>query len=188
MLSRYRPSLGMARFSTPLLCLLLLAGCEGCGDEAEQNGPATGGSGGGEGTTGEEAPESNVPVDPGPAPELGLAVEPGRDGATSLIVDNRGEEPVRLATALSLERQDGEAFTAVEGIGGLALRFDCTTPPEECVTLIPGAALHPPPWSGDLGDAQCDCERCADAPTGTYRFVVTTCGGGHRVQSPAFER
>jgi hypothetical protein len=34
-----------------------------------------------------------------------------------------------------------------------------------------------------IGDAQCMCERCVDAPAGAYRIVVTTCDGAHRAAS-----
>jgi hypothetical protein len=176
----------MGRFLTVIAIITLVSSCEGCGD-SNGTGGTTGGSGGQ--TSGEESGESNeVPVDPGPPPTLGLRVEPGDEGAQSLIVENRGNEPVELTTALVLERQDGDAFAAVEEIQGLALRYDCQSETPECITLVPGAALHPPPWTGDIGDAQCACERCTAAPEGTYRFVVTTCGGGHRVESPTFQR
>ncbi len=175
----------IGRVTTALLALALLSSCEGCGDSNDTSGTT---GGGGEQTSGEETEETGeVPVDPGPAPTLGLRVEPEGEGQ-KLIVENRGEEPVELASALVLEREEGDAFAAVEGISGLALRYDCESETPECVTLVPGAALHPPAWTGDIGDAQCACEECAEAPEGTYRFVVATCGGGHRVESPAFER
>jgi hypothetical protein len=176
----------MGRLTVMLALLTLLSGCEGCGDNTDTGG-TTGESG--EQTSGEEsAGGDEEPVDPGPPPTLGLRIEPADDSGQNLIVENRGDEPVELATALVLERRDGDAFTTVEEIQGVALRYDCESETPECITLVPGAALHPPPWTGDIGDAQCACERCAAAPEGTYRFVVTTCGGGHRVESPAFER
>ncbi|RLB46655.1 MAG: hypothetical protein DRJ42_27165 [Deltaproteobacteria bacterium] len=180
------------RMASVLLVVGLLAGCEGCGNDAP-----TATTGGGQGsstgteTTGgaaTETAEAPAEADPGAPPTLGLSVEPGFEGAASLIVENRGSEAVELSSALVLEREEDGAFAPVSGIAGLALRFDCVQEPPECLTLVPGAALHPPPWNGMLGDAQCVCTRCADAPTGTYRFVVTTCGGGHRVTSPAFTR
>ncbi len=173
------------------LLLGLLAGCEGCGNDAPEatTGGGQGSTTGTETTGGAETATEGAPAiaDPGAPPTLGLSVEPGFESATSLIVENRGSEPVELSSALVLEREEDGAFAPVSGIAGLALRFDCEPPPE-CLTLVPGAALHPPPWNGMLGDAQCICTRCADAPTGSYRFVVTTCGGGHRVTSPAFTR
>ncbi|MBW2461486.1 MAG: hypothetical protein JRH11_07555 [Deltaproteobacteria bacterium] len=172
--------------------LVLLAGCEGCGNDAATS--TTGSASTGTETTGGAATEteaasadSDLQAVPGAPPTLGLTVEPGFDGAASLVVENRGSEPVELSSTLVLEREEDGAFVPVSGIAGLALRFDCEPPPR-CLTLIPGAALHPPPWNGMLGDAQCICTRCGDAPTGTYRFVVATCGAGHRVTSPAFTR
>lgn len=169
-----------------LFTLALVSSCEGCGDESTSTGPTTG-PGSSEQTTGEEGETSETPADPGPPPTLGLRVEPDDDGQ-KLIVENRGDAPVELATALVVERQADDSFATVEEIQGVALRYDCESEVPECITLVPGAALHPPPWTGDIGDAQCACEECGPAPAGTYRFVVTTCGGGHRVPSPSFSR
>jgi hypothetical protein len=177
----------MRRGESWLSILLLLAGCEACGS-GSTNDPSAESARGSGGETTEEGTRGQSAADRGPAPTLGLSVEPARDGAANLIVENRGAEAVELSTGLVLERQDGTAWTTVDGIQGLALRFDCTQPVPECITLIPGAALHPPPWTGDIGDAQCACERCVDAPAGSYRFILSTCTGGHRVESPAFTR
>ncbi len=174
----------LSRISVIGLAALVLSSCEGCGDSADTGG-TTGSTS--EHSTGSESSGEVDEVDPGPPPTLGLRVEAEGDGQL-LVVENRGQEPVELATGLTLERREGDAFAAVDGIEGLALRYDCESETPECITLVPGAALHPPAWSGDIGHAQCECERCTAAPEGTYRFVVQTCGGGHRVESPEFAR
>jgi hypothetical protein len=111
----------------------------------------------------------------------GARAATGRD--VSFVVENHGRAEVSLRSEVAIERRDGEAWSAVDEIQSVSLRMDCQTAPPECVTLAPGAALHPPAWTGMIGDAQCMCERCVDAPAGAYRIVVTTCDGAHRAAS-----
>jgi hypothetical protein len=112
--------------------------------------------------------------------------EPQPGGAVDVIVENHGREPVELAATLEVEGQGPGGFAPVEGIAGLSLRRSCEEPGDACLSLVPGAELHPPAWLGTIGDAQCICTRCAPAPAGRYRFVVATCDGGHRVEGEAF--
>lgn len=181
------------RLAMTLLFVGLLAGCEGCGNDAPETDRTAASAAPGT-STGDEAVGEGEPAaapDPGPPPALGLTIEAGFEGASALVVENRGTSPVELSSALVLERQDeqdGDSFEPAGDVRGLALRFDCDEAPPECLALVPGAALHPPPWNGKVGEGQCGCTDCDPAPTGTYRFVVTTCGGGHRVESPAFTR
>lgn len=116
-------------------------------------------------------------LDPSPAPVLRFWAVKDDEGAT-LHVQNRGTETVRLRSAVALELKEGEAWSDVPV--ELALRMDCETPVDDCVSLAPGAELIPPAWNGKRGDAQCDCERCVDLP-GEVRFVVQSCAPeGHR--------
>ena len=102
------------------------------------------------------------------------------------MLESRGEERARFASAVIVERETDGAFAPVDGVE-LSLRASCETPAPECVTLVGGAELRPPPWRGQLGQAQCECERCADAPEGRYRFVIRSCSGAHRVEGQPFE-
>jgi len=104
----------------------------------------------------------------------------------AIVLENHGRETVRLTSAIAVEQQSGERWTAVEAATDLLLRPDCQATVAECIALAPGAALYPPPWRGQVGESQCACERCSSAPDGTYRFVVTSCGGAHRSESDAF--
>lgn len=133
----------------------------------------------------EEAPEP--PPDPGPRPTLRVVGEPERlDRQVAIRIENRGDAVAELATAIGLQRSQGEDW---EDVGAdLYLRDSCSAPvPEECVSLAPGGVLLPPAWRGELGDAQCDCERCTAADAGTYRFVIQTCNGGHTLEGEPFE-
>jgi hypothetical protein len=127
----------------------------------------------------EVAPDPVEPRPPaGPAPTLAVRAVRGRSGHVSIAIENRGTDVARLG-ALEVVR-DGETAAT------LALRDDCEHDAPECRELLPGGALHPPPWLGTIGDAQCACDRCADAEPGSYAIVVTTCDGAHRLSSPPF--
>ncbi|MEM7186720.1 MAG: hypothetical protein AAF466_08690, partial [Bacteroidota bacterium] len=84
-----------------------------------------------------------------------------------------------------VERGSGETFEAVGA--QLKLRDSCNDAVEDCLTLIGGAAYHPIDWSGDIGEGQCECDRCGRAPSGTYRIVVSSCNGAHQVRSGPFD-
>jgi hypothetical protein len=57
-----------------------------------------------------------------------------------------------------------------------------------CVTLAPGAQLRPVPWSGYTCYAQCPrpCKSNVYRPPGTFRLVLTVCGGGAQVMGTPF--
>ncbi len=156
-----------------ILCLVSLAGCEGCGGDehhVQAATPATepaSGSTGGEGTA-EGAGE------PGPPPEVAVRTEVDRYGRLTLAVENHGADAARLAPRVVVEERAGDGFRAVE-TASLPLSVDCDAAPPECVTLAPGAVLYP-----------CDCGGC-DAVRGTHRFAVRSCGGAHRVEGDAVD-
>ncbi len=112
--------------------------------------------------------------------------EAAEGGAVMVVVEVHGGV-ARLAKTIRVEREVDGRFEPLGSVAGLELRADCQTPAPECVEIVAGAELRPPPWLGTLGDAQCICTRCAPAPAGTYRFVLTSCDGRQRVESPAFE-
>lgn len=127
-------------------------------------------------------------LDPSPEPVLRFWAEAQDEGAT-LHVQNRGTEAVRLSSTVALEVKEGESWSDVPM--EFTLRMDCETPPEECITLAPGAEFIPPTWTGMRGDAQCDCERCVPQP-GEVRFVVKSCAPEgmrpHEVRSESLVR
>lgn len=130
---------------------------------------------------------SVAPSTPSGPPDCVVRGEPTL-GGVAISVENHGAHEVSLRAAVSVEqRGEGGAFTARAEEGSLALRADCTHEAERCVTLAPGGELRPPIWNGTWGDMQCDCDRCAPADPGTYRFVVVSCDGQHRVEGEPFE-
>jgi hypothetical protein len=57
-----------------------------------------------------------------------------------------------------------------------------------CVTLAPGAVLRPVPWNGYTCYGQCPrpCKSNVYRPPGTFRLVLTVCGGGAQVMGTPF--
>jgi hypothetical protein len=125
------------------------------------------------------------PTPTGEPPEVTFTVTPSHRGAFAMSLTNRGAGAVGLGRSVIVEREHGGAYEAVSA-AGLSLRPDCEHDAPDCVTLGPGAELLPPDWNGMAGDAQCVCTRCAPVEAGTYRLVVRTCDGGHRVESAPF--
>lgn len=176
---------GVRAPSTILLVALSMAGCGGGCSGAREAAPTgsaqvTEASG-----TGESEPPA-IEADPGPVPVLRVAGTLDRyDRSVDIRVENHGAEQIELRTVLALERQRGGAWEDVSA--SLTLRDSCQVEAADCVTLAPGAVYIPPPWTGQLGDAQCTCARCDRAPAGTYRLVVTSCSGAHTVEGEPIE-
>ena len=139
-----------------------------------------------EATPAPTTPEAAPVDDPGRPEGLVLRGTPGRAHSVSIALENRGSALVRLSSALGVERQDGEAFVPVS-TSGLTLRPDCDHEAPTCVDLAPGGALRPPEFLGTSGDAQCGCDECGPLDAGVYRFVATTCAGGHRIEGEPFD-
>jgi hypothetical protein len=141
-------------------------------------------------TAGAAAAEPVEPAEPEPpadAPlEIRLRAEAGEGRLVTAVVEVRGGR-ARLSRTLGVEHEVNGRFEDLASVAGLELRVDCQTPAPECVELVAGAELRPPPWLGTQGDAQCVCTRCGAAPAGRYRFVVRSCDGRQRVESPIFE-
>jgi hypothetical protein len=98
----------------------------------------------------------------------------GRSVGLRVVNDDPGDFPARLRAEVQVEREVGGRWERV-GTAGLRLRARCEDAASDCVTLERDTELVVVPWSGMLGDAQCECTRCAPAPAGRYRFVATTC-------------
>jgi hypothetical protein len=122
------------------------------------------------------------------APRISLRGLSGPEGHVAIVLENRGTETVRVAGALIVERRAGDgSWVPLDGTSDLGLRDDCERPVPDCRELAPGAALRPPPWLGTGRDAQCTCASCGPIEPATYRFVATTCGGGHRIEGEPFD-
>jgi len=132
-----------------------------------------------------DAPEeTEAPAPTDPTLEIRLRAE-SLDHSITPVVEVLGGT-ARLAKDIGVEREVNGHFVPVRGIASLELRNDCHSRAPDCVELVAGAELRPPPWTGMLGDAQCICTRCGPAPAGTYRFVIHTCDGRQHAESEPF--
>ncbi len=123
-----------------------------------------------------------------PAPEVTVRGEPFRGSRqVAIVVESRGKTPAHLAGALTIEREVHGHWAKVAHMGAMTLRTDCESKPPDCVTLVPGAELRPPPWLAVVGAAQCRCDGCARASAGRYRFVVQSCDQAHRIEGVPFD-
>jgi hypothetical protein len=172
-----------------LVTTLAFAGCgNGCSGSTEEAPAPSHGSTAQTEASGQESPPEMPPhaVDPGPPPELRVTGERARHGREVTIrIENRGAQ-TRVAGQLVLQRERDGTWATENGVQ-LDLRFSCHDEAPDCVTLAPGAVYLPPSWLGTIGDSQCLCERCVPAPSGTYRFLVTSCGGAHVIEGEPFD-
>lgn len=159
---------------------LLLAGCGGSRKPAEEPpGERAATSPAHAPQTAKTGPPGGPPAGPsakpptGPPPELRLALQREPEGRRGLVVSvqNRDMHPVKLDSALHLERAQGERFVPVEGEATLAA--DCGAPARSCLELAPGGELRPTPLSAPP-DLQC-CQRCDPLPAGRYRVSLRGC-------------
>jgi hypothetical protein len=118
-------------------------------------------------------------------PAVVLTAEVG-DAAVAPVLQNHDAAPAKLAGVLRVEREEAGAFTPLAS-AELSLRTACGTPAPECIELVPGAELRPPPWQAPGGRTQCDGGTAAKAPAGRYRFVAEVCAGGARIAGAPFE-
>ncbi|MBK8013058.1 MAG: hypothetical protein IPK13_17095 [Deltaproteobacteria bacterium] len=107
-------------------------------------------------------------------------------GPGALVVRNRTDHPIRLRWAADIERLSDETWTVERA--HLFLFGACPepdAPPTGCVTVPARGTVRVQPWTGYFGCAQCDvCRKNVPAAPGTYRFVVWSCDGRTRVESP----
>lgn len=171
----------------PVLLSLALAltGCERCSPpwEPSPESPARGSEAASETPNAETAPST-------PAPEgVTLHGEADAYGAIAIRLEVRGPDPLRVDDVLRLERREDGDFAAVEDLGAITLRPDCQTAAVDCIALVAGAELRPPPIGGRAGVGQCGGPAEARAlPAGEYRIVATTCDGEHRIESAPFTK
>jgi hypothetical protein len=128
------------------------------------------------------------------APERARLRGERRDGRrVAIVLDNAAASALRLRRALRVEREQAGRWSRVTEVGALWLRGDCQPVggaiywpggAEECIDVPSGQRLEAPPWTGDIGDAQCACEKCRPAPAGRYRFVAEGCDGGRLEGEP----
>jgi hypothetical protein len=104
-----------------------------------------------------------------------FAVEASPSGAS---FEKQGR--IEAQTAAGWETVFDE-FTLVEACGAVAML-------PACVTLAPGAVLRPVPWNGYTCYGQCPrpCKSNVYRPPGTFRLVLTVCGGGAQVMGAPF--
>jgi hypothetical protein len=88
--------------------------------------------------------------------------------------DDRGDFPASIRPEIEVETNVGGTWRHAS-VAGFRVRANCLDAAASCVTLAPRQSVDVVAWTGMLGDGQCDCTRCAPAPAGRYRFVVTSC-------------
>jgi hypothetical protein len=177
-----------------LACLSLALAFTSCGGEPEPTRPEPPATETARPTP-SEAPASDETAEPATGaalptdvlPDVSFVATNGTDGV-AMSLANRGASEISLRTSVIVEVESAGSFAAAPSTSSLALRYDCTHEAERCVTLAPGAELQPPAWLGTWGDMQCRCTRCGPVEPGSYRLVVTTCDGSHRVESNTFAR
>ena len=134
------------------------------------------------------APPPSAPptsIAPSAPPTLTFVATPSHTGV-ALSIANHGSVGASLSAHVIVEVEHAGTFAAAPATSALTLRYDCAHEADACVTLAPGAELLPPEWLGTSGDMQCACERCVPVEPGSYRLVVTSCDGAHRVESNTF--
>lgn len=127
------------------------------------------------------AGEAVAEEEPTPLEGISIALAGGALSSStfSLVVQNRGDQRLALSSRVAIERATPNGFVPVEGAHA-ELRLSCDAEPTECITLVPGAELHPPGWKGLRGASPCACEgntACTPVEPGEYRFVLSSCDG-----------
>jgi hypothetical protein len=126
------------------------------------------------------------PADTDSAPALELQVVNDGSGSFSL----HANRDLDLASRVSVERLRAQAFSAIPTAIELALVEHCApgVPAPACVHLTRGQTFTPVPWTGYSCSGQCnqECDKNIGFAPGDFRFVVTTCDGSTRFESPPF--
>lgn len=118
-----------------------------------------------------------------PPPALTLRAESEASGP-QLILENRSDETVSLKKLVQIQGQHEAGWRSE---GQMKLRFDCSEAPPDCVDLVPGGELRPPPWHQTQTDSgQCACDGCEPLPAGTYRWRLEACDGAYEVLGEPF--
>lgn len=146
-----------------LVAALLVAACGASSDPAPAPRPSTGSGGGG----------------------VSLRAE-AVTGGHALVIENGTASAIRLRREIEVERESGGTWSHVDA-SWLLLRETCdVNDPPACIEIAGGATFRAAPWTDMTGDAQCACEECGPAGAGTYRFAVTPCEAGTRMETAAF--
>jgi hypothetical protein len=164
-----------------LFLLFFLIGCHRCDGGSDEGSGA-------QSAEGAEAPQATEAeaVEASPPPRgVRLFGEPLRYREVAISLQVRGPDRVRLRRELTVERRTASGFERIDA-EKITLRPSCEAEAPECIELAPGAELRPPPWSGELGEAQCARDGTGPASAGEYRFVATTCEGEHRIEGEPF--
>lgn len=112
---------------------------------------------------------------------------PGKFGEFRVI--NRGEA-IQLNSNVKVQQKTTGGWQDAP-VSNLRLGVTCEVgTATECTTLVAGASLQPPSWTGSYCSSQClsNCNLDGPAPPGTYRYVISSCDGKRRFVSPAFEK
>jgi hypothetical protein len=113
----------------------------------------------------------------GPPPQIVVSLMARHSHRVNVSIANHGTTDVSLATPIQIQRWHNGQWHP-EHV--LELRRDCASKVETCMKLAPGAELFPPGFSEDV----CGCKTCGGGlAQGTYRAVVQTCDGKHRLSS-----
>lgn len=122
---------------------------------------------------------------------VSLRAEPGSGGGHALVVDNGASTALRVHRDIVVERETASGWEHVEA-SMLYLRERCDSAggglvePPDCVEIPAGTTFRASPWTDMIGDAQCACEECAPVGAGHYRFALTPCENGARLETAPF--
>ena len=120
-------------------------------------------------------------------PDLRFRIDKGRHSHSAHIEILSGT--AELAAELVVEQKTKSGWQAMTTV-----RLDgCETAPTDktdCLKLIAGASLDPPPFSIEdrvLACKEHHCERCNVIPAGAYRVVAKNCSDTFSLASTSFE-
>ena len=121
------------------------------------------------------------------APLPRVEIQPGGKFGEFRVV-NHGAA-IRLRSAVEVQRREKDKWVDAH-VANLHLTASCAGTVPDCVTLAAGATLQPVPWTGSFCASQCtvNCNLDGTAPSGTYRFAVTSCDRKFRFYSDSFEK
>ncbi|MBN1655454.1 MAG: hypothetical protein JXA30_16935 [Deltaproteobacteria bacterium] len=110
----------------------------------------------------------------GEPPRIALYARSIKSDEVAFVVSNHDSSEVRLKSLLEVERYTTGGWKAFAA-GDLRLRYSCDAEARECIALLPGAELHPPPWRVTKGFSQCRSSSAARPSGGRYRLIAKGC-------------
>lgn len=120
------------------------------------------------------------------APSVEVRARNDGSGAFALVA----QRDVDLASQVSVENLRDGKFSPIPTAIDLFLVEHCEArarvPP--CVHLAQGQTFTPVPWTGYSCSGQCNqaCDKNLQFAPGDFRFVVRSCDGSARYESPTF--